>query len=232
MTRHILVADDDAHIRDVVEFALAKAGHRVTAVADGQSAFEAFELSEPDLIVLDVGMPRMDGLEVCRAVRRTSQVPILFLSARDEEIDRIVGLEIGGDDYVTKPFSPRELTARVASILRRTQAPAAPSEGATMRHNRLTVDTERRVAQVDATAVELTEREFELLALLARRPGIVRTRDDVLDHAYRGNVHVSDRTIDSHVRNLRLKLRAAGLPDAVRTVRGVGFALDACEGAT
>ena len=228
MTRHILVADDDAHIRDVVEFALARAGHRVTAVGDGEAAFDAFERAEPDLVILDVGMPKKDGLEVCRAMRRTSQVPILFLSARDEEIDRIVGLEIGGDDYVTKPFSPRELTARVASILRRagTREPDAP---ATLSHGALSLDPERRQVRVAGKPVEVTEREFDLLALLMRRPGVVRTRDDVLDHAYGGQVHVSDRTIDSHVRNLRNKLKAAGCANSVRTVRGVGFALDACE---
>ena len=230
MTRRILVADDDAHIRDVVEFALAKAGHEVVCAADGAAAFATFEKREPDLIVLDVGMPMMDGLEVCRRVRRTSAVPILFLSARDEEIDRIVGLELGADDYVVKPFSPRELTARVASILRRSASTGAEKAGP-MRHNRLSVDVERRTAAVDGEPVVLTEREFSLLALLARRPGVVRTRDDVLEHAYESSVHVSDRTIDSHVRNLRTKLNGAGLPDAVRTVRGVGFALGPCEGA-
>ena len=230
MTRRILVADDDAHIRDVVEFALRKAGHDVAVVGDGAAAFEAFEKSVPDLIVLDVGMPRMDGLEVCRRVRRTSEVPILFLSARDDEIDRIIGLEIGGDDYVTKPFSPRELTARVASILRRTAREPGDEDHTRLSHGILSLDQARRHVTVRSDAVALTEREFDLLALLLRRPGVVRTRDDVLDHAYDGNVHVSDRTIDSHVRNLRLKLKSAGCADAVRTVRGVGFALGACEG--
>ena len=228
--RRILVADDDAHIRDVVEFALAKAGYSVTPVADGAAAVESFDAAAPDLIVLDVGMPRMDGLDVCRQVRRSSDVPILFLSARDEEIDRVLGLEIGGDDYVTKPFSPRELVARVGTILRRTgERPADHDEEVAM-HGLLRLDLARRTARVGETGVDLTEREFGILALLVRRPGVVRTRDDILEHAYEGNIHVSDRTIDSHVRNLRAKLRAAGCPDAVRTVRGLGFALDACEG--
>ena len=226
---NILVADDDAHIRDVVEFALAKAGHAVTPAADGEAAMDRFEAAVPDLVVLDVGMPGLDGLEVCRRIRRTSAVPILFLSARDEEVDRIVGLEIGGDDYVTKPFSPRELVARVASILRRT-GEAAPPEDEIARHGLVTLDLARRTARVGEAAVELTEREFAILALLIRRPGVVRSRDAILEHAYDGNIHVSDRTIDSHVRNLRAKLKGAGCADAVRTVRGVGFALASCEG--
>lgn len=223
---NILVADDDGHIRDVVEFALTRAGHAVTPVGDGEAAMARFEAAAPDLVVLDVGMPRMDGLDVCRRIRRTSSVPILFLSARDEEVDRIVGLEIGGDDYVTKPFSPRELVARVANILRR--AGEAPAEEETVRHGLVALDLARRTARVDGAAVELTEREFAIPALLMRRPGVVRTRDDILDHAYE-RIHVSDRTIDSHVRNLRAKLREAGCADAVRTVRGVGFALASCE---
>ena len=224
----ILVADDDGHIRDVVEFALAKAGHTVTPVADGQAAMDRFEAAQPDLVVLDVGMPGLDGLDVCRRIRRSSAVPILFLSARDEEVDRIVGLEIGGDDYVTKPFSPRELVARVASILRRTGEAAPPEEVA--RHGLVTLDLARRTARVGEAAVDLTEREFAILALLIRRPGVVRTRDAILEHAYHGNIHVADRTIDSHVRNLRAKLKVAGCADAVRTVRGVGFALASCGG--
>ena len=225
---NILVADDDAHIRDVVEFALCKAGHAVTPVADGAAAMERFEAAAPDLVVPDVGMPELDGLEVCRRIRRTSAVPILFLSARDEEVDRIVGLEIGGDDYVTKPFSPRELVARVASILRRTgDAPERQEE--TARHGLVALDLARRTARVAERSVDLTEREFAILALLIRRPGVVRTRDAILDHAFNG-LHVSDRTVDSHVRNLRSKLRAAGCAEAVRTVRGIGFALASCEG--
>ena len=229
MSRRILVADDDAHIRDVVEFALAKAGYEIACVADGQAALDAFGAAAPDLVVLDIGMPRLDGLAVCREIRRSSNVPVLFLSARDEEIDRIVGLEIGADDYVTKPFSPRELVARVASILRRT-GDVGVSDERVSAHGVLSLDTERRSVSVQGKNVELTEREFDLLALLIRRPGVVRTRDDVLDHAYGGALHVSDRTIDSHVRNLRIKLRDAGCPDAVRTVRGVGFALGPCDG--
>ena len=223
----LLVVEDDPGIADVTVFALERAGHAVTHVADGEAALAAVASEAPDLIVLDVGLPKLDGLGVCREVRKTSDVPILFLSARDEEIDRVLGLEIGGDDYVTKPFSPRELVARVGVILRR--AKGAPPAEAVLRHGLLTLDAERHEAAWDGAALALTATEFGILRTLSVRPGAVFSRGQLMDAAYDGNIHVSDRTIDSHVRNLRGKLAEAGGRGVIETVHGVGFKLGACE---
>ena len=231
MKQTILIVDDDPHIREVVSYAANKAGYLVKQATDGVAAIAAFEVSEPDIIVLDVGMPDLDGLEVCRQIRKTSEVPILFLSARDEEVDRIVGLEIGGDDYVTKPFSPRELVARVQAIMKRSKGQSdATQEAREISFGVLCLNTERRTCLVNGALVDLTGTEFEILRMLMRRPGIVYSRDQILQQAWPDNVYVSDRTIDSHVRNLRGKLRAAGCGDAIRTVHSVGFQLAACAG--
>ncbi|MGE3936712.1 MAG: response regulator, partial [Rhodospirillaceae bacterium] len=158
----ILVVDDDAHIRDVVGFALEKAGYRTVAAADGAAALAAAAAHAPDLIVLDINMPEVDGLEVCRRLRQTSEVPVLFLSSRDEEVDRIVGLELGGDDYVAKPFSPRELVARVKAILKRLKPPAPADDGA-LAHGALRLDPAGHQAWFGDTPVALTATEFTLL---------------------------------------------------------------------
>jgi two-component system OmpR family response regulator len=226
----ILVVDDDPHIRDVVRFAFEKSGMAISIAQDGKEALAQFDRNVHDLIVLDIGMPEMDGLEVCRQIRKNADTPILFLSARDEEIDRILGLEIGGDDYVTKPFSPRELVARVNAILRRTRsAPAA--EAKAMTHGGLAIDSDARTASMLDTQVSLTALEFSILRTLLARPGFVFTRELILDAAYAGNIHVADRTIDSHVRNIRAKMAAAGCDSVIETVHGVGFKLGRCEAA-
>lgn len=231
MKKRILIADDEPHIQDVIDFALQNAGFDTVLAADGAEAMKAFDEGAIDLIVLDVGMPNMDGLEVCRTVRKTSDCPILFLSARDEEVDRIVGLEIGGDDYVTKPFSPRELVARVNVILKRArQTDAKLLDDGVLTQGIITVDQGRRAVSVGSSTVELTGTEFNILSLFMTRPGIVYSRMTLLDQVWPDNIHVSDRTIDSHVRNLRTKMRDAGCADVIRTVHGVGFQLDACEG--
>ncbi len=224
----ILIVDDDPHIREVLRVALGKAGMTVTEAADGRAALVRFGEDRPDLIVLDVGMPEFDGLEVCRRIRRTSQVPILFLSARDEEIDRILGLEIGGDDYVTKPFSPRELVARVNVILRRAAGgdrAAAPEE---LLHGRLRLDPQQHLARFGDTPLTLTALEFSILRTLMTRPAVVFSREQIMSAAYHLNIQVSDRTIDSHIRNIRAKLAAAHCEDAIETVHGVGFRLGRC----
>ncbi len=227
---HILAADDDAHIRDVLKFTLEKAEMQVTAVADGRAALDAFGRTGADLIVLDVGMPEMDGLDVCRELRKASDVPILFLSARDEEIDRILGLEMGADDYVTKPFSPRELVARIKGILRRAQAkPAVPEEGTVYRHGDVTLTPESHTVRLAGETVEMTALEFRILVTLAKAPQRVFARDTLLDLAWPDNIHVSDRTIDSHIRNIRAKFAAAGCASVVTTVHGVGFRLGDCK---
>src|ERR1700722_20332718 len=231
MAHSILVVDDDPHIRDVVRFAFEKTGMAISIAQDGKEALRQFDRDVHDLVVLDIDMPEMDGLEVCRQIRKTSDTPILFLSARDEEIDRILGLEIGGDDYVTKPFSPRELVARVNAILRRTRNGAAPAPAAAkaMRHGGLTVDSDARTAAFQDTPVSLTALEFDILRTLLARPGLVFTRERILDAAYAGNIHVANRTIDSHIRNIRAKMATAGCESAIETVHGVGFKLGRCE---
>lgn len=232
MPHNILVADDDPHIREIICFALEKAGMKTAAVADGAAALQAVERRPPDLIVLDIGMPEMDGLEVCRRLRQKSDVPVLFLSARDEEIDRILGLEMGGDDYVTKPFSPRELVARVNVILRR--ARPAPVEGETddreFAHGKLMLVPASHAASFDGKPFTLTAIEFAILKGFLARPQHVLGRDAVMANAYASNIHVSERTVDSHIRNVRAKLAAVGCADAIATVHGVGFRLGRCGG--
>jgi len=228
MAPSILVVDDDPHIRDVVRFAFEKTGMNISIAQDGKEALRQFDRSVHDLVVLDIGMPEMDGLEVCRQIRKTAETPILFLSARDEEIDRILGLEIGGDDYVTKPFSPRELVARVNAILRRARS-TPPAESKSLHHGGLAIDTGARTARFDDKPVALTALEFSILRALLARPGFVFTRELILDAAYAGNIHVADRTIDSHIRNIRAKMLAAGSDSVIETVHGVGFRLGRCE---
>jgi two-component system OmpR family response regulator len=227
MTHRILVADDDPHIRDVICFALEKAGMITVTAKDGSDALAKFGSDKPELIILDIGMPDADGLEVCRQIRQTSAVPILFLSARDEEIDRVLGLELGGDDYVTKPFSPRELVARVKTILKRTgnQDTRSLAEDTPRSLGGVSIDTARHEVACNGNPVPLTAIEFAILKTLFARPGIVFTRDQIMNAAYNNQINVSDRTIDSHIRNIRSKFSEAGCGSPVETVHGVGFRL-------
>jgi two-component system OmpR family response regulator len=219
----ILIADDEPNIREVISFALERAGFGVATARNGTETLQQVRRGPVDLIVLDIGMPEMDGLEVCRQIRKTSDVPILFLSARDEEIDRVLGLEIGGDDYVTKPFSARELVARVNVILKRgrngVKAPAA------MSHGQVRLDASKHAVWFGETPITLTALEFEILAAFMARPEVVFSRDQIMEAAYGGGTFVSDRTIDSHIRNLRAKFAEAGCASIVETVHGVGFRL-------
>jgi two-component system, OmpR family, response regulator len=225
----VLVVDDEPHIREVIVFALGRAGFRTVEAEDGAEAIERFEREGPDLVILDVMLPSLEGTDVCREIRRRSAVPILFLSSRDEEIDRVVGLELGGDDYVGKPFSPRELVARVRALLRRgaPPPPRAESPRRELRHGRLAVDLDEHRCRWEGREVVLTATELGILRTLLGRPGKVYSRDELMDGAYRETTVVSDRTIDSHVRRLRAKLREAG-GDPVETVHGVGYKLGAC----
>lgn len=232
MTHQILIADDDPAIRDVLRIALSQAGYGTSEVGDGKAALAA--ATEADLVLLDIGMPEMDGLEVCRELRKSSNIPILFLTAQGDEIDRIVGLEMGADDYVPKPFSPREVVARVKAILKRTepQIEVVEEEAETvLSRGRLSVDPERHLCMIDETPLPVTAREMELLVHLMQRPDHVMSRPQLVDQVYGTNVHVSDRTMDSHLRNLRAKLATAGLPDAIETVHGVGIRMGSCQGA-
>lgn len=230
----ILVVDDDPHICEVICFALKKAEMQVNVARDGKEALEIFPKADPDLVVLDVGMPEIDGLEVCRRLRMQSDVPILFLSARDEEIDRLLGLEIGGDDYVTKPFSPRELVARINVILRRARSQngtdaEAPATDDILQWGKLELDPARHVALYSGETINLTAVEFSILKTLMERPGIVFSRDKIMHAAYDARIHVSNRTIDSHIRNLRSKFMKAGCENLIETVHGVGFKLGECS---
>jgi two-component system OmpR family response regulator len=230
MTKQILVADDDAHLREVIRFALEKAGMAVTLAGDGREALNRFQSGNADLIVLDINMPELDGLDVCREVRKTSEIPILFLSSRDDEIDRILGLEIGGDDYVTKPFSPRELVARINAILKRrlpaASKPQKPSDNLAL--GKLHIQPALHSVAWDGQEIHLTATEFAMLGLLASRPGHVFNRDTIMTKAYEHNVYVSDRTIDSHIRHIRRKFADAGCPALIETVHGVGYKLSLC----
>ena len=231
MAHRILIVDDEGHIREVLRVALKKAGMDVIEARDGKEALNRFASDKPDLIVLDVGMPEFDGLDVCREVRKTSDVPILFLSARDEEIDRVLGLEIGGDDYVTKPFSPRELVARVNVILRRLapRGTASTTPPATLAQGYLSVDAEQHVAFFAGAPLRLTAIEFGILRAFLMRPTTVFNRDQLMRASYQLNIQVSDRTIDSHIRNIRAKFAALNCNNVIETIHSVGFKLGRCE---
>lgn len=227
MSGTILIIDDDADIRDVVRIALSQAGFVTQEAGDGRAGLQAIDRVKPDLVILDIGLPEMDGLEVCRTVRVNSDVPILFLTAQGDEIDRILGLEMGADDYLAKPFSPRELVARVKAILRRGGGTA---DDKPLRHGIIEVDPSRHLTRVRGAAVALTAREMDLLVKLMTRPDQVHARPALVDAIYGTNVHVSDRTMDSHLRNLRAKLGAAGCSDAVETMHGIGIRMGPCAG--
>jgi two-component system OmpR family response regulator len=231
VTHRILAVDDDLHIREVIRVALRKAGMTVAEARDGKEGLARFAADRPDLIILDIGMPELDGLEVCRQIRKSSDVPILFLTARDDEIDRVLGLEIGGDDYVTKPFSPRELIARVNVILRRVGAREMnhASETLALAQGALSIDPTQHVAAFAGTPVRLTAIEFGILKAFLGRPTAVFSREQIMSAAYQLNIQVSDRTIDSHIRNIRAKLAAVDCDDVIETIHGVGFRLGRCE---
>ena len=231
MSKKILVVDDDPHIREVIGFALEKANMSVQMAHDGVQALKGFTEQSSDLIVLDINMPEMDGLECCREIRKTSDVPILFLSSRDDEIDRILGLEIGGDDYVTKPFSPRELVARINAILKRTQhkKPPEPATNKALQVGRLRMDVEQHAVWWGDSTLSLTATEFAILAQMLRTPQRVFSRDVIMDGAYQYNIHVSDRTIDSHIRHIRAKFTKAGCHSIIETLHGVGYKLSSCQ---
>ena len=230
MSQHILIVDDDPQIRSVLRIALKQASMEVSEAGDGAEGLAKARSGRFDLIVLDIGLPEMDGLEVCRALRSNDETPVLFLTARDDEIDRVLGFELGGDDYVTKPFSPRELVARIKAILKRSNgAGAASTAPKTLRHGNLHLDPARHQCLIDGQAVALTAREMGILGHLMARPDQVIPRPVLTDAVYGVNIQVSDRTVDSHLRNLRAKLTQAGCNDAIETVHGVGIRMGACR---
>jgi two-component system OmpR family response regulator len=232
MSSTILIVDDDPHIRQLLAFALDKAGFSTREAADGEAALESVRAGGVDLIVLDINLPRLNGLEVCRKVRAEGELPILFLSSRDDEIDRVLGIELGADDYVVKPFSPREVTARITAILRRSARRSAPlSTEGLISHGRLSLDPEAWRAAWNGTEAPLTVTEFSILKTLAGAPSKVFSRDSIIDHLHGPGFAVTDRTIDSHIRNLRAKFARLGGHDVVETRAGVGYRLGPCLGA-
>ena len=227
----VLVVDDDPHIRDLLTFALQKAGLATREAADGEAALAEIALRAPDLVILDINMPRMDGIETCRRIRASGDLPILFLSSRDDEIDRILGMELGADDYVVKPFSPREVVARVAAILRRiARTPALQTVGHFV-YGRLSLDADGWRARWQDVEVPLTVTEFNIVRVLADAPRRVFTRDAIIDRVHGPGFAMTDRTIDSHVRNLRAKFASVGGADVIETRAGVGYQLGPCLGA-
>jgi DNA-binding response OmpR family regulator len=226
MHEQILVVDDEAIVTEVVERYLVREGYRVTVVRDGRAAIEAAAREAPDLIVLDLMLPTVDGLEVCRAIRAESKVPIIILSAKDEESDKILGLGLGADDYMAKPFSPRELVARVQAVLRRTRtAPAEP--GDQLRYGGMKINPKARLVEIGDRGVELTAKEFDLLYFLARHPGQVFSREQLLDQVWDYHFVGDASTVTVHVRRLREKVEAdPNRPRHVKTVWGVGYKFD------
>jgi DNA-binding response OmpR family regulator len=217
-TIRILVVDDEAPLVELVRGYLAREGWAVLTAADGPSAIEVVRKDRPDVVVLDLMLPGLDGIEVCRQLRRFSDAYVLMLTAKSEEVDKLVGLAVGADDYLTKPFSPRELVARIRAMLRRTRTPSAGTPG-------LDVAIGRRIARVDGQPIELTRTEFDILAALARDPGVVLDRATILASVW-GPGYTDDHLVDVHIANLRRKLGdSPERPRFVETVRGVGYRL-------
>jgi DNA-binding response OmpR family regulator len=226
--RCVAIVDDEATIRETVEYALTREGYRTSVHADGVEAWESFQRSLPDLVILDILMPRMDGRDLCRRLRGLSDsLPIIFLTSRDEEFDRVLGLELGADDYLCKPFSMRELIARVKVLFRRQalRHDAAPTpEQALLRHGDLRLDLNRYEARWGEAEVALTVTEFRILAALLKNPGHVKSRAQLLEEGYPDDTYVSERTIDSHIKRLRRKFEPlAPGAELIETVYGLGY---------
>ncbi|MCL4535076.1 MAG: response regulator transcription factor [Bacteroidetes bacterium] len=222
MADRILLVEDEAKIARTVRLYLEQAGYQVATIQDGAQAMAAFRHERPDLVILDLMLPHVDGLEICRQIRRESGTPIIMLTARTEETDRLLGLELGSDDYITKPFSPREVAARVRAVLRRSRGEVHPPQ--IVRAGALEVDLERHAAVLDGRVLELTPHEFDLLSALARQPGQVFTRLQLLEAVQGVAYEGYERSIDQHIKNLRAKLGDdARSPSYILTVFGVGY---------
>lgn len=224
MGPHILIVDDDPKIRDVIRIAVRGAGMRTTEAANGQAALMHLGREAIDLVLLDIGMPQMDGFECCKAIRARSDLPVLFLTAQDEEIDRVLGFQLGADDFVAKPFSPRELVLRVKAILARGRR-AAPQR---MLHGALELDIAGHACRIDGNEMEPTATEFQLLSILLHHPEQVHDRNALIQALYGANTTMSGRTIDSHIRNIRAKAVQLGCSDIISTIHGVGVKLGTC----
>jgi len=226
VSHKILVVDDERSITDLLVYNLQRSGYQVVVACDGRQALRLAQAERPDLVILDLMLPGLDGLDVCRALQREGSIPIIMLTARDEEIDRVVGLELGADDYVTKPFSVRELMARVKAVLRRTTSPGAAA-AAVRREGLLEVDTLAREARFAGVLLSLTHLEFDLLETLARHAGQVLSREQLLDQVWGYDYYGDARAVDSAIKRLRARLReAGGDPAIISTVRGIGYRLE------
>lgn len=219
----ILIVEDEKNIASLVKLYLENEGFKVQHITDGSLAIETVDRIHPSLVILDLMLPGMDGLEICRRLRAKGGVPIIMLTARDQEVDKVVGLEVGADDYVTKPFSPRELVSRVKAVLRRSMPGSEGTERLEIAD--VSVDMDRREVTVSGSLIQLTAKEFDLLAFLMRNRGMVFSRDRLMERVWDYEWPVDSRTVDSHVKNLRKKLGAAG--DLISTIRGVGYKADA-----
>ena len=220
----ILLVDDEQSIQTLLSYPLRKEGYHVTSAVDGVEALQRFEEGRFDLVVLDLMLPRRDGVEVCRELRPQSQVPIIMLTAKGSESDKVAGLEVGADDYITKPFSMREFRSRVKAALRRSRMSGQPAEEGTIDHGDLVIDFERRMVTLREEEVKVTYVEFEILGALARSPGRVLTRETLLEHVWGDSEYRDPRTVDVHIRHLREKIeRDPKEPEFLFTVRGVGY---------
>ena len=221
----ILLVDDEDSIQKLLAYPLEREGFRVLQARDGEEAMAQFAAEDVDLVVLDIMLPKLDGLEVCKRLRAESEVPIIMLTARDDELDKVLGLELGADDYITKPFSIREFRSRVRALLRRAAtARQAPAPGDVIHAGALRIDPGRRAVEVDGRAAQLTYVEFELLRILASNPGRVYSRRMLLEALWGGADYREPRTIDVHVRHLREKIEPdPAIPEHILTVRGVGY---------
>ena len=223
----ILVVEDEQSFSDALSFMLRKEGFDVAVADDGQVAVETFERDGADLVLLDIMLPGMSGTEVCRRIRTTSQVPIIMVTAKDSEIDKVVGLELGADDYVTKPFSSRELVARIRAVMRRRTAEPGTKSDATLTAGNIEMDVERHVVTVDGETVKLPLKEFELLEVLMRNAGRVLTRGQLIDRVWGADYVGDTKTLDVHVKRLRSKIEAdPANPVHLVTVRGLGYKLE------
>lgn len=227
---HILMVDDEPKMRDLVKLYLEREGYKVTEAADGEQALNLLPGANYDLVILDVMMPKIDGLTVCREIRKNHEIPVIMLTARGEEIDRVLGFELGADDYVVKPFSPRELVARVKALLRRTGARAADNAGSNLRYQGLNINVDAREVEVEGHRVNLTPKEFELLAFLARNAGRVFSREQLLEHVWGYDFYGDLRTVDTHVKKIREKISRYGQAASyVVTVWGVGYKFEVAK---
>ncbi len=227
MKKKIALVDDDQNILTSVSMALEAEGYEVVIYNDGEEAMDGLNKNSPDLAILDIKMPRMDGMELLQKIRQKSKMPAIFLTSKDDEIDEVLGLRMGADDYITKPFSQRLLVERIRTIIRRAEFMEMPSDGAQenlIERGKLRLDTQRHSCCWDGTEIKLTVTEFLLLLSLSKRPGHVKTRDQLMDAAYGESIYVDDRTIDSHIKRLRRKFRQVDTDfSQIETLYGVGY---------